>query len=180
MTETAGAHWYVMRVYKKENQAEALLREHNMEYFIPRHYIMRMCHGKKQRLLVPLIPSLVFVRGVKEAIHRFKYRYNTLFQYVVQKRNDGLNSNMIVPDNDMNSFMTVAGHYDEELTYLRPEEVELNKGTRVRIHGGIFDGAEGVLMRIKNKRSKRLVVTIPGIISVAATEIEPEYIEVID
>ena len=61
----------------------------------------------------------------------------------------------------------------------RPDELQLNKGTYVKIIGGKFDGAKGELLKIKGKRSKRLVVCIPQIMAVAATHIEPEFIRVI-
>ncbi len=42
----------------------------------------------------------------------------------------------------------------------------------------MFDGREGVIMRIKGKRRRQLVVSIPGIVY-AAVELEPELLELI-
>jgi transcription antitermination factor NusG len=86
---------------------------------------------------------------------------------------------MKVPNREMEEFMEVARHYDADLTYYRPEEIELDKGTRIRIIGGTFDGAQGILVRIKGKRGKRLVVQIPELMAIATTYIEPEFIQIL-
>ena len=65
------------------------------------------------------------------------------------------------------------------MTYYAPEELSLAKGTRVRIIGGPFDGAEGVLVKMKGHRSRRFVVSIPDIIY-ATTEVTPDLIEVLE
>jgi len=46
------------------------------------------------------------------------------------------------------------------------------------VNGGMFDGREGVIMRVKGKRRRQLVVSIPGIVY-AAVELEPELLELI-
>ena len=38
---------------------------------------------------------------------------------------------------------------------------------------------EGVLLKVKGKRSKRIVIKIPGIVAIATAYIEPEFIEII-
>ena len=54
----------------------------------------------------------------------------------------------------------------------------MRKGDKVRITGGLFEGAIGTLMRIKGNR--RVVVSIPGVIAVATTDIHPSLIEKIE
>ena len=79
----------------------------------------------------------------------------------------------------MQQFITVSKTNSEQLIYLRPEEINLKKGTRVRILGGTFDGVEGIFVKIKGIRSRRVVVVIPGITAVVTAEIQPDLIEVI-
>ena len=57
--------------------------------------------------------------------------------------------------------------------------MDLKKGQRIRIIGGVFDGAEGVLLKVKGIRDKRLVVSLPNLLTVAATRIEPEFIQIL-
>ena len=84
---------------------------------------------------------------------------------------------MKVPDGQMESFIRVADRYEDDLTYYQPGEIHLNKGDYVRIVGGDYNGATGMLLRVKGKRGKRLLACIPQIMAVATTLIEPEYIQ---
>lgn len=54
----------------------------------------------------------------------------------------------------------------------------LKKGDKVRVLGGIFEGAEGTLKRIKGDR--RVVVSIPGVIAVATANIHASLLEKIE
>ena len=84
-----------------------------------------------------------------------------------------------IPEQQMRNFIAVAGTYDQQIVYLPPMDVTaMSKGDRVRITGGIFEGVEGVFVRIKGDR--RVVVSIQGIMAVATTFIHPSLIEKID
>ena len=63
--EKKQVRWFVMRAYKNEKMAEDRLKdkEYGLEYFIPKHYAVRIYHGVKSTRLVPVIPSLVFVHA---------------------------------------------------------------------------------------------------------------------
>ena len=175
--ETATVRWFVMRAYKSEQKAEEKLSgKDGLEYFIPKCYTVRVYHGVKSKRLVPAIPNLVFVHATRSQILDFKRRYNFL-QFVIWKKSTGLEY-VVVPDEQMDSFIKVASQYDENVSYYRPDEINLQKGTRVRIHGGRFDGVEGVFMQVRGKKKRRVVVMLEGVMAVAA-EIDPDLVEVI-
>lgn len=73
-------YWFVMRAYKNEKTAEEKLSGRDgLEYFIPKHYVMRTYHGVKTRRLVPAIPNLIFVNATHAEITDFKKtKYNLL------------------------------------------------------------------------------------------------------
>ena len=170
--------WFVLRAYKNEKKAEEVLgSENGLPYFIPKQYAVRVYHGKKTRRLVPVIPGLVFVRAGRQAICDFKKRHNFL-QFVMRTRNAADKDYLIVPDKQMSDFMRVAGQYEENVTYYNPEELHLEKGARVRILGGPFDGVEGVFLKVEGARARRLVVQIPNTLA-AVVSVEPDLVEVI-
>lgn len=170
--------WFVMNAYKSEKRAEdALTSEQGLEYFIPKRYEARKFQGKMKRVLVPVIPNLVFVHARYSEIENFKQKCPFL-RYATRKI-DGANRIMKVPDSQMESFINVAKHYDEELTFYSPDELDLKKGTRVRVIGGTFHGVEGVLLKVKGKRSKSVVISLKDVLAVSATEISPDLIEVL-
>ena len=85
--EKKQVRWFVMRAYKNEKMAEDRLKdkEYGLEYFIPKHYAVRIYHGVKSTRLVPVIPSLVFVHASHSQITEFKKRYNFL-QFAMWKK----------------------------------------------------------------------------------------------
>lgn len=176
--EKKQVRWFVMRAYKNEKMAEDRLKdkEYGLEYFIPKHYAVKTYHGVKSTRLVPVIPSLVFVHASHSQITEFKKRYNFL-QFAMWKKSTGMEY-ITVPDDQMDSFIKVASHYEEDTVYYKPEEIDLEKGTRVCIHGGKFDNVKGVFMRVKGKRNRRVVVLLEGVMAISA-EVHPDLIEVL-
>lgn len=169
--------WFVMRAYKREREAEQMLAERGLEFFVPKHYVVRVYHGVKQRKLVPAIPGLIFVRAGHADITEFKKSYN-LLQFVVWKKATGPEY-MVVDDWQMTNFMKVVSHYEEDIAYYRPEEIDFTQGTPVRILGGAFDGVEGVFVRVAGRgRKRKLVVRIDGLLAVTI-EATPDLVEVI-
>ncbi len=137
---------------------------------------MRTFHGKKTKRLVPVIPSLVFVHASHEQLLAFKSQNNFL-QFVMWEKSTG-QEYLIVPDRQMEDFIKVASHYSETTIFFKPEEVDLTRGTRIRMHGGNFDGVTGSFLKVKGKRNRRLVVLLEGIMAVAA-EVNPDLIEIL-
>lgn len=178
LEESAEVRWFVMRAYKSEKLAEEKLSApEGLEHFIPKHYVLRSYHGIKSKRLVPVIPSLVFVHASHEKILDFKKKHNFL-QFTMWKKSTGTEY-LIVPDAQMESFMKVASRYEEGcVAYYTPEELDVTRGTRVRIHGGRFDGVEGVFVRVQGKRDRRVVVLLDGVMAVA-TQVHPDLVEVI-
>ena len=97
-------------------------------------------------------------------------------QYITDTRSG---QKIIIPDNEMQRFIAVAGTYHEQLLYFRPDELNLSKGTKVRVTGGDFEGQEGIFLKVKGARDRRLVIKIQGVIAVAMASIHPDLIEVI-
>ncbi len=177
MEEATKVCWFVMRAYKCEKLAEEKLGgKDGLEYFIPKHYVIRAYHGVKSKKLVPVVPSLVFVHARHDQIVDFKKQHNFL-QFAMWEKRIG-QEYIIVPDDQMNSFIKVASRYEKNVIYYKPDEIDLKKGTRVRIHGGELDGVEGIFVRVQGKRNRRVVVLLDGIMA-AATEVHPDLIEAI-
>lgn len=169
--------WYVMRVFKRELQAEdALKGEYGMEHFIPKLFSIRKRHGKEERVLKPSIPGIVFVHANRRGIRQFK-EYFPVMQYFYQKCHIGLEKPLTVPDKEMQNFILIARQMMQDISYHDPDEIQLCRGDKVRIIGGVFEGLEGTLLRVKGKRSKRVVVKIEGVVAISSAEIQKEFIE---
>ena len=161
--------------YRRELEAMHLLEKASLGCFIPMQYKISIRRGRKVRALVPVIRNLVFVHARPSEVQRFKSQIAYL-QYITDTRSG---QKIIIPDHDMHRFIAVAGTYNDHLLYFQPEELNLSKGTKVRITGGDFEGQEGVFLKVKGARDRRVVVAIQGIIAVAMATIHPDLIEVI-
>jgi transcription antitermination factor NusG len=80
-----------------------------------------------------------------------------------------------VSEEQMRNFIAIAENSKEKIIYLSNEDVSVRKGTRVKITGGEFAGAEGLFMRIKG--NKRLVVSISNLFSVATNYIPAQFVQ---
>lgn len=150
-------------------------RQHGLEAFVPLQYKVKTVRGQKQRALVPAIAGLIFVKGTLDEVKDY-LSHSPLQVYIRKSTFSNKEDYLIVPTKAMEDFIAVTEHHEEHVTYFRPEEISLQAGDQIRIKGGVYDGREGVIMRIKGKRNKQLVVQIPGMI-VAAVEIAPEMVE---
>ena len=136
-------------------------------------------NGKKYRVWQPAVSNLVFVRATRPVLQEAK-RYIPFLQYHTRPEG-GRNIPITVPDEQMNSFIKVCRSNEEKLIYLTGSEISrLEKGVRVRILGGIFDGVEGAFVRVKGCRKKRIVVQVQGLVGVLLAEVDTNVIEVLD
>ncbi|MBQ0028880.1 MAG: UpxY family transcription antiterminator [Bacteroidales bacterium] len=176
--------WYVLKaLWRQEDKAEERLKEAQVVTYIPRKLILKENRKhKKERMLVPVINSLVFVKSTIRRLEQVKEEIRTKYGqtlYFYTNHEGGRNVITSIPDAQMEQFRLACRLAGDAVQYFLPEELPLAKGTKVRIHGGPFEGHEGVLLKVKGKRSKNLVVSIEGFISAAVAEVNPEYIEVI-
>ncbi len=176
MSSSEQMQWFAMRAtYRRGMQIKELLDKQGISNFIPMRYEMQEKNGRKRRMLVPVISDLIFVRAVQSELQWVKDR-NPYLQYMIDVRNG---QKIIVPDEQMRQFIAVAGTYDEHLIFFSPDEVNLRKGTKVRIIGGDFKGYEGIFIKVKGARDRRVVISLQGIIAMAMATLSPDLVEVI-
>lgn len=168
--------WYAMRAtYRREPEAMRLLDKEKLSRFIPMQYKIMIKRGKKVRTLAPVIYNLIFVHARPSEVQRVKSQAPYL-QYITDTRSG---QKIIIPDSQMQRFIAVAGTYNDHLLYFRPDELDLARGTKVRITGGEFEGQEGIFLKVKGARDRRVVIEVRGVIAVAMATIHPNLIEVI-
>lgn len=172
--------WFAMSApYQNELRVQRLLDKASIECFIPMCYKLILRHGKKFRTWQPAVSNLVFVRATRSVLQDAK-RYIPFLQYHTRPEN-GRNIPITVPDEQMNSFMKVCRSHEEKFVYLTGDQISrLEKGIRVRVLGGIFDGVEGSFVRIKGCRKKRIVVQVQGLVGVMLAEVDTNLIEILD
>lgn len=178
-TSPSPVQWFAMSAtFRREIKARDLLETAGLECFIPMRYMpVTKRNGHKAKELVPAVHNLIFVHARREDVQNVKA--DIPFLQWLTRPCDGKNIPIIVPDSEMEQFIKVTKDCNERLVYLRPDEIDLQKGTPVRILGGPFNGVTGTFIKVRGHRSRRVVVMLQGIIGVAIAEVTPDLIEVL-
>lgn len=165
--------WYAIRVtFNREMKVKDDLDLRGIESFIPMHYVMGTRRGRRVKKLVPTIHNLIFFHIEPSVMKEYKATTKMPIRYIM---NPATKKPVVVPDKEMQSFIAVAGTYDEQLVYVTPKPGQFTRGDRVRILGGPFEGAEGVLTKVKG--TNRVVVSLTGLVAVVTTDIHPSLLE---
>lgn len=161
----------------KELQIRDEARNQGLEAFVPVMYAYKTIRGQKQRRLVPALSGYIFVKATTIELQDF---FSKSHYILFPRKSTFTNKNdfLTVPNHDMENFIAVTECSKEQITYFKPDEIVLQTGDKIRIQGGIYDGREGIITRIKGKRNKHLVVQIPGVI-VAAVELKPDMVSLL-
>lgn len=179
LADNAIERWHVFSVsYRKEMEVQDELSAHGFQTYVPMRYCLRDRLGKKTRVLQPAIAGLVFARGSRIDLDNFKDT-SRLKSYFFLKRHtmkDGTVKYVQVRDRDMLNFQRVNDVEGAQLTYFKPEELHIAKGSEVKIMDGPFEGITGVVQRLPGKRGQFLVVSLPGV-AIAAVSIRPQYVK---
>ena len=172
--------WFAMSAtFGRELKAKTYLEERNIRCFIPMKYEMVNDPKKgKTRKLIPALRNLIFVHTTKEQIQTETSCLGYL--HYLTKPEGGRNVPIIVPEYQMQQFITVCDTYDDHLVYLSPNEIKLEKGTPVKIIGSAFDGVEGTFVKVDGVRQKKVVVLVQGITAVMVAKFTDGYLQVLD
>ena len=161
--------WFPMRVtYSRELKIKVELDRLKIENFIPMTYkLVDADTDHPHRELVPAINNLIFVHSTQERISYLKQKNEVLepLRYMLDQTAQEAHTIMTVKDRQMENFMRVASMTDNSVMFLNDDCVLGKEGKHVQIIGGVFEGVEGVIRRVK--RCKRVVVELKGIAGVA-------------
>ena len=171
--------WFVLGCTSPRHELKVRddVRRYGLRSFVPLKYDVKKVKGHDQRILVPALTKYIYVKGTLEEVQ--DYISNAHCPVFIHRSTfTGHKEFLTVPTQAMENFIAVTENNEKNVTYFNPSEIRLNVGDQIRIKGGIYDGREGVIMRIKGKRNRHLVVQIPGIL-IAAIEMSPEMIELV-
>ena len=170
--------WHVLRVsYSRELKIKAILDGKGVRTFVPMTWKKTEKDGKIQKKLVPAISNMCFVywtdSGVEDFIRSFGEKSPVHYYW------DRTTSRpLTVPDKAMSDFITIASSMDEDLIYITEINDKLRVGQTVKVRSGSFAGVEGRIVRIR--KSRRLLVELPGMLAIASTYVRPEDVELLD
>lgn len=168
-----------MRDLKRTNAllpAYKQLSELGMEVFTPMATCIFNRRGKRIRAEVPVMPDLLFVNETRQNLDPIVAKTPTL-QYRF-KKGGKQGEPIIVPNEDMERFISMIQSTDNPKFYSADEITSLMCGRTIRMVGGILNGYEGKLQTVRGSKTKRLIVTLSSLMAVSVA-INDEFVEVL-
>lgn len=178
MTDTNAPQWFALKTaFCREQLIEKHLSEQKVQCFIPMKHKDIIKDERKQRILVPAIHNIIFVNTTRALLDDYIARKGTYFavQYI---RDLGSNEPIVIPVQQMNNFMLVAGTHNDDLIYLKDSFEKFAQHEKVQVTGGQLEGMEGHVVRIR--RDRKVVVSIYGVVAVAVSDIHPSLLRKIN
>ena len=174
-SEGVPSSWYALRVsYSRELKVQKALDALGVKTFVP--MMWKRCPVNSDRKLVPAVGNLCFAYSTRTALEDFIRGYGEASP-VHFYWDRTANRPLTVPDKAMNDFITVASTLDEDIVYVTEISAKLREGQTVMVKDGPFKGVEGKVVRIR--KSRRILVELPGMLAVATTYIDPVNLEII-
>lgn len=174
----SSCQWFVLRVtYSRELKIKDALDKRGVSTFVPMMWKKVEKEGNIRKMLVPAVSNLCFVFWTKADIDAFISEFGD--KSPVHYYWDRTSSRpMTVPSKAMDDFVKVASSLDEDLVYMTEISDKLREGQTVKVRSGAFAGVEGKIVRIR--KSRRLMVELPGMLAVASTYINPYDVEILN
>lgn len=180
--QESNKEWFVLRVtYNRIAKACDLLREANIKYYFPQHYVQKVVKGKKKRVLEPFLPNLIFAYSTKDSIYSFiknNPKNNFInFYYNHFEENGIINPPLVVGDKEMENFIKVTSIDNEHVRIVNPEQCHYKSGDLVRIVEGNFEGVVGRVARVAGQQ--RVVVEIKGVCAAVTAYIPSAFLVIV-
>ena len=177
--EATQPRWHVLRAtYARELKVQTALQEKGIRTFIPMMWSAPSSPIRSgiPRKLVPAVSGLVFALATREALDLYIRSFGDA-RPVNYYWDRTTNAPLTVPAKAMEDFITIASTLDEDLIYLTEVSEKLREGQTVIVKEGPFKGVEGKIVRIR--KSRRVLVELPGMLAVASTYVDPKELEII-
>ncbi len=158
-------HWFAIYTRPRhEKKVYDELVDKNHEAFLPLVKRVRQWKDRKKTVEMPLFTSYLFAR------FDYKYRHQILQTKGLVKIVNFSGEPAVVPDWQIESLRRMLEH-PQTLTlenYIRPGEI-------VEVTDGPFNGLKGMVRELRG--SKRLVVTIDGIMQTVSVDIDTDFVK---
>ena len=172
--------WFVFRAsFGRVDKASDFLVEDNTYTYIAKRYTYKIIQGKRKRILVPLIPNLLFAYTTREKAREYVHATPALsyltFYYNHFELEGDKNPPLIISDADMAQFIIETRNHNEHLIFIDAQRNHFKHGEQVRVVKGPFKGVEGIVTRIAGQQ--RVAVNIKGLGVIATAYIPTAFLE---
>ena len=168
--------WYALRVsYSRALKVQDKLNSLGVKTFVPMMWVNKEINGKRRKELVPAVQNLCFTFWSRNKIREFidLNGGDTCPAHFYWDRTK--HAPMEIPQKAMEDFIRVASEIDKDIVFLPKVADKFREGQKVTILDGPFKGVTGKVVRVR--KSRRVLVELPGLLAVATTYIEPSLLK---
>lgn len=170
--------WFALRVtYRRELKVQERLNELEIKSFVPMMTVREEKGGKIFRRQVQAVGNLIFVQASRKAVEEYMLsegdRRMTHFIWDKVTRQP-----IVIPEKQIEDFIRISTESSDDAIYLSKVSEKLRGGMKVKVRRGPFVGVTGTVVRLR--KSRRVLVELPGVLAVASAYIPIEDLEVLD
>lgn len=167
-------HWYALKVfYRRTLDIQAELNDMGITTYVAMVTEERLRGGKKVVVSKPLISSLLFLQTTATFLKAYKTRHEHDLMYYVDF---ATRKPAPIDEAAMRSFIILtSADRGTRVKYLGESVPDFKRGEKVRVTGGLYEGAEGYIRKVRSDR--KLIVEVKGVAVVAVSYIDPEFLE---
>ena len=164
-TKLKDRQWHVIYTRpKSERKVASSISEMGIESYLPLHKVVRQWSDRKKKLEVPLFPNYVFVK-VEPADRGYLFSIKEMVRFISVEKKP-----VIVREKEILAIKQIL---NEEVEI--SEEEYFQKGMKVRIKQGQFEGLEGVVL--KKHGSTRLLIKIEALMKAYSFNVSTKFAE---
>jgi len=179
-----GNDWYVYRIPLLSIEDKKIFEDAHMQVYLPTYTVTTTIQGKKTTKELPKILNYLFVLATLEQIRELgeMKEINPVYRHrckdeIVHENNRWLT----VPNEQMHSLMLVAENYEKEVEFCTPNDQRLEKGDRIRIVAGPYQGLEGILVTNQGcKNGGKVCIQITNQLCAFTTQVPDRHIQVLE
>lgn len=177
-------NWFLLKTHSASTvlSFRDKFRDAGLEVYLPTIQKVENSRYGDKVVEKPVMFSYIFMRSEEGRVVEFEQKYRPKLTAIWRKSKSKMDQKrlLVIPDKQMQMFMQTVGQYQNDVPFLQPSSDMLEKGDKVRIIGGPFEGVEGILLSQQGKDGGRILVRISDVLAVPTLEIEPQMIEVLE
>ena len=176
--------WFVFRAsYGRVDKASDFFVEDNTYTYIAKRYAYKTIHKKRKRILIPLIPNLLFAYMTREKADKYVHAtpalsYLSFYYNHFELDENHKNPPLIISNDDMAKFIIETKNHNEHLVFIEASKCTFKQGEQVRVVDGSFKGVEGRVTRISGQQ--RVAVNFKGLGIIATAYVPTAFLEKIN
>ena len=167
-------HWYALKTfYSRLMPVKAELDRKGVTNYVAMTTVEKIKNGRVVHEQKPLVASLLFLQATESFVREFKFLHNSDLMYY---EDFATRRPAVIDDTQMRSFIIItSADRGTRVQYLGESVPDFKRGEHVRVTGGLYEGAEGYIKKVRSDR--KLIVEVRGVAVVAVSYIPPAFLE---